>query len=302
MSTFIRETASSTATSTETYVTLASSPERSSSSQLKEATPSTSATSTVITVTTTSPSQQSTNSTFSSTTTSLGTISTSSNSSSISSSTSSTTKSVTSATYTTTPQYTQVSLSCSPSEFQLGLSTKCTVTVTASTLTPTGQVNFVSNLPGSFTPGDCTLSGNNLASCSVSFFPANTGIQRYYNITATYSGDALHYRGSSSFTLIVALTGATMVTCYPSTVSINSTVYCDVIVDNTEDFATPTGTVTFSSTSPGTFNQLSCNLDSAASCSVYYTPESKGPTIITSVYGGDNLHGPSSGTVQLTVN
>jgi len=301
-STFDRETTSSTTTSTEIYLTPTSSAEHSSStSQLKEAPPSTTSTSTVATVTGTSSTQYSTSSTFSSTTTSRS-ISTSSNTSTISTSTSSSIQSVTSATYTTTPQLTQMSLSCSPSEFQLGLSTKCTAAVTASAFTPTGQVQFVSNLPGSFTPGQCTLSGNsNLASCLVSFSPANTGIQQYYKITATYYGDAFHYGSSSSFTLIVALTGATLVTCYPNTVTINSTIYCAVMVVNTEDFATPTGTVTFSSNSSGAFNQLSCNLDSSASCSVYYTPQSKGLTIITAAYEGDNLHGPSSGTVQLTV-
>jgi hypothetical protein len=199
---------------------------------------------------------------------------------------------------------TSLDFSCSPSEIQLGVSTKCTASIANPdpAFTPTGQVSFASIPPGSFTPTACTLSVNNgLASCSANFSATYTDIQRYYTITATYSGDSYHYGSSSNFTISVAPAGVVTVACYPNTITINATTYCVAAVSNTEDFPLPTGTVVFSSNGSGTFAQNTCNLSSSGNCSVFYTPESQGITIITATYGGDSSHATNLGTVQLTV-
>ena len=167
---------------------------------------------------------------------------------------------------------TSLGISCSPSEIQIGLSTKCTASIANPdpAFTPTGQVRFTSSLPGSFTPTACTLSVNdNLVSCSANFSATYTDIQRYYTITATYSGDPYHYGSSGNFSISVGPAGAVTVACYPNTITINATTYCVAVVSNTEDFSLPTGTVVFSSNGSGTFAQTSCNLGSSGSCSVF---------------------------------
>ena len=198
---------------------------------------------------------------------------------------------------------TTLSLSCSPSEFQLGLSTTCTATVTGSNSPPTGQVSFTSPIAGSFLPQPCILKGNSSALCATVFTPKGptTG---YYTLTASYLGDATHLGSSGSVTLIVPPPEATLVTCFPNDLAVNASTYCTITVGNTQDFPIPTGTVSVSSNMPGTFDKTSCTLDTSGSCSVHYSPENGSAgltTTITATYNGDLYHAPSSGTAQLTV-
>jgi len=296
ISAFTTETASVSTTLTRTSVLPVSTTQLvSSTSQLQETTSSTLYTSSA------SP----TSSTISKTATPSYINSSSTTIESVLSSTS-TTQSATNFTTTVTPQATLASISCSPSEFQLGVSSTCKVMVTGpySGNTPTGTVSFVASRDGYFAPSDCTLRGNSdLASCSTLFSPFGS-ITGFYTISASYSGDPSHYGSTTNLTLIVYPAGATMVSCYPSSVEINVTTYCVATVTNSPDFPSPTGTVMFSSTGSGAFNPNSCALDSSGVCSVHYTPEKTGAgfTIITAAYGGDSIHAGGSGTFQLTVN
>src|SRR5262249_7926947 len=67
----------------------------------------------------------------------------------------------------------------------------------------------------------------------------------------------------------------------------------------------PTGTLTWSSTSSGSFNAPTCTLVAAsasvANCSVSYTPVVVGTHAISALYGGDAAHLSSSSQVGLTV-
>jgi len=79
-------------------------------------------------------------------------------------------------------------VTCNPTSFLFGTSTKCTATVTDSanaTSFPTGYVTFSSTL--GFSPTKCHLSSG---SCSVQI-AATAGTWPVY---ASYSGDSLHYK------------------------------------------------------------------------------------------------------------
>jgi hypothetical protein len=72
--------------------------------------------------------------------------------------------------------------------------------------------------------------------------------------------------------------------------------------------STPTGTVSFGSSGPGSFSASQCALSrsgASAGCSVAYTAAASGvPTrndTITATYGGDALHAVSSATTAVTV-
>jgi virginiamycin B lyase len=95
----------------------------------------------------------------------------------------------------------------------------------------------------------------------------------------------------------------TGVSCSPRSASVGNRTTCTATVTNSDSAtpAAPSGTVSFSSDSSGSFSG-SCTL-SGGSCSVTYTPSAvgSGTHSITAVYGGDGLHSGSSGSTQVTV-
>jgi hypothetical protein len=104
---------------------------------------------------------------------------------------------------------------------------------------------------------------------------------------------------------------STSVSCSPGTVAVGASSTCTVTVTDTGagSVSTPTGTVSFGSSGPGSFDGNPCTLIEAssgvASCSVSYVPGATGtPTrseAITATYGGDTTHAGSSGTTTVTV-
>jgi hypothetical protein len=85
---------------------------------------------------------------------------------------------------------------------------------------------------------------------------------------------------------------------------------CTATVSDTDAGAasTPTGSVGFATSGPGSFSAGSCTLSEAsagvASCSVSYTPaasDSLRTDTITASYGGDSTHAGSSATAAVTV-
>lgn len=97
------------------------------------------------------------------------------------------------------------------------------------------------------------------------------------------------------------------VNCAPATVSVAQATTCTATVSDTgpNPASTPTGSVTFSSDSHGSFGNpgASCTLDAGGVCRVDYTPTmaDSGTHRISASYGGDAAHTASNGTGTLTV-
>src|SRR5439155_216346 len=193
------------------------------------------------------------------------------------------------------------SVSCSPPSVNTGTPTTCTATVSdasgAGGITPTGTVSFTSNSTGSFSSTTCTLASG---SCSVTFTPsASSG---HILITGAYGGNSVH--SGSSGTFVVAISGlistSTAVSCSPASVLDNTPSTCTVTVADASGTGaiTPTGSVSFTTNSTGTFSATSCTLASGT-CSVTYTPTVVGHALITGTYAGDSAHSGSNGSFTL---
>jgi sugar lactone lactonase YvrE len=100
-------------------------------------------------------------------------------------------------------------------------------------------------------------------------------------------------------------TTTTAVFCIPTIVNSGSATKCTVSVSDTAGAATtPTGSIKFTSSLPGTFSSASCKLSGSgfsAFCSVTFTPSSTGVYTITAKYAGDVRHHGSKGTFLLNV-
>jgi hypothetical protein len=86
------------------------------------------------------------------------------------------------------------------------------------------------------------------------------------------------------------------VSCSPLSVVVGSRPRCTALVSG---IGSPTGYVTWSSNSSGTFSSPSCRLRSGV-CSVWFRPNAAGSVVLTANYGGDSNHAPSAGTNSLT--
>ena len=102
----------------------------------------------------------------------------------------------------------------------------------------------------------------------------------------------------------------TAVQCTPTSVTVGQGSACTATVADTNPAITvaPTGTVTFSTDSAGTFTPTaSCTLSPGAggssSCAVTYSPTAVGSGThgLSGAYGGDASHATSAGTAALTV-
>src|SRR5439155_1602583 len=220
---------------------------------------------------------------------------------------------------------TGTSLQCSPGSVQVSTSSTCTVTVTdtsATPTTPTGTVGFTTNSTGTFnpTPASCTLVAGTAgsATCQVSYTPGATAIGHHL-ITGNYAGDSTHLTSSGSFNL--AATSAppppphptsTTIQCSPAPVQVSIPTSCAATVTDTSatGATTPSGSVSFTTNSTGTFNptSASCTLAAGtiagtATCSVSYSPGASavGHHLITGAYGSDSTHASSSGAFNLLV-
>lgn len=105
--------------------------------------------------------------------------------------------------------------------------------------------------------------------------------------------------------LILSMT-STSVSCTPSLAIVNQPTTCTATVTDTSPGTpiTPTGSVSFVSSGPGTFSASSCTLagtGASASCSVSYTPTAFGSVTITATCPGDSNHLGSSGSVALII-
>lgn len=165
--------------------------------------------------------------------------------------------------------------------------------------TPTGTVSFTATLAGQFSPtSSCRLDAT--ASCAVTYQPGSTGAG---TVTAGYSGDSAHRSSQGSAQIVVSSrSSATAVSCSPANVSVGDATTCTATVSDTGAGTTvwPTGTVTFTTSGAGTFDSTTCWLSGKGSCATAYRPSATGSQQITSSYGGDSAHAPSSGTFTIT--
>jgi PKD domain/Bacterial Ig-like domain (group 3) len=184
----------------------------------------------------------------------------------------------------------------------------CTATITDSSgngsVTPIGNVTFVSNSLGSFSATSCKLAAvsTGVAGCGVSYTPGVTGS---HLITGSYSGDAVHSASSGAFTVTVGQRStSTTVGCVTTALGVNQACTATVSDNSPGTVITPTGGVSFTTNSTGTFSSNSCTLSGTgtpgvASCQVTYTPVAVGTHTITGVYSGDTIHLASQGFASI---
>ena len=122
-----------------------------------------------------------------------------------------------------------------------------------------------------------------------------------YSITVTMNG-----QHSATAHYVTLRSTSTSVSPDPSSVIIGNTITYTATVTDTDasgTASTPTGTVGWNDGGAGgSFGSSSCQLGQSGSCTVTYTP----PRTLTSItiyatYGGDAIHGASSGTSSLIV-
>ena len=104
---------------------------------------------------------------------------------------------------------------------------------------------------------------------------------------------------------------STSVSCHPSLVVAGEATGCRATVSDTDtgSASTPSGPVSFSSNSPGSFDSsAACTLapsatPGVASCTISYTPSAvgAGTHTLTGAYGGDATDGPSSAAATVSV-
>ena len=100
----------------------------------------------------------------------------------------------------------------------------------------------------------------------------------------------------------------TTVACLPDSLSVGASTLCTAKVADTGSGKklTPTGTVGFTSSGSGSFDNTSCTLEGTAttvSCEATYTPEAagNGTHVISASYGGSETHAASSGRAELSI-
>jgi hypothetical protein len=177
---------------------------------------------------------------------------------------------------------------------------------------PSGSVTWSDGgAGGSFSSASCALSSasSTTSSCSASYTPPSAGATA--TITGAYAGDSTHSGSSGTSTLTVnkRATGSAVAPNPSSVTSGGSITYTATVSDTGPGTpSAPGGTVSWSdggaggSFASGGSCALAAAGASAGSCQMSYTaPASAGPVTITAAYPGDAIHGPSSGTSQLSV-
>jgi Bacterial Ig domain/Beta-galactosidase len=201
-----------------------------------------------------------------------------------------------------------VSLACG-SPVVAGQGSACTVTVTdagsGSTVTPSGTVGWSVPGGGSLNTSQCTLSGGaGAAACGATYTPTVSGTT---TVTATYAGSSTHDGGSAGAAVVATARGtSTSVTCAPASVGVGTATSCTVTVSDVAGAGAtgPTGTVSWSTSGPGSFGASTCALGGSGTsrtCTVSYTASAGGSPTIGATYGGDAAHAGSSGSVTITV-
>jgi hypothetical protein len=169
-------------------------------------------------------------------------------------------------------------------------------------LNPAGNaLSYSSYLGGSDPDSGQGIAVDGLGAAYVTGYSSSTNFPTTPGAFQTTSGG-----GQDAFVTKIFEKHSTMTSaiCSPPSVPVNSSTTCTATVSDTfVPPTTPTGTVSFTSSGPGTFSGGGkCTLV-AGQCSVTYTPTGvgSGTHTVTATYGGDATHAPSSGTTTVTV-
>ena len=206
------------------------------------------------------------------------------------------------------PRATSTTVVCT-SPVVVNQASNCTATIAdtssgGSVVTPTGNVSFVSDSPGTFSTTTCTIAAvsTGLAGCSVLYTPGVTGNHR---ITGSYGGDTVHLVSNGAATITVGQRQtSSAISCSPTGLGVNQACTATVTDNAPGTLVTPIGDVSFTTNSTGTFSSNSCTLSGTgtsgvASCQVTYSPISVATHSITGTYSGDTIHLSSQGSASI---
>ena len=212
-------------------------------------------------------------------------------------------------------------LGCTTTSVQAPASRLCTVVVSGDGVsTPSGQVQFSTDGPGSFSSGgNCTLVpfGGGGASCTLTYTATAKGSGTHH-LSVAYAGNNEYEPSSASFNLGVTEpprpTQSEVFQCSSTTTNPNGQISCIALVTDTvfEGGSPPAGGVTVSTNGAGTisgggncpFTTSGNRVDNdkwASLCSFTYTPTTPGTHRLTVSYAGNANHQPSSGFRDITV-
>ena len=209
-----------------------------------------------------------------------------------------------------------ISTFLSATNIPFGSSVTDSATLTGATTTAGGSVTY-EYFSGSYCSGAASTVGspatvtNGVVSNSA---PQVLNAAGSYSFNAVYSGD-LNNNGATSGCeplTVIGLAATTLtLSCSPTSESIGTAATCKATVHSSG--STPTGTVTWSTGSSGTFSSSTCRLSSYwfysivhhgfySTCSVKFTPTAPGsPAALVANYGGDSQNSISTGTYNLGV-
>ena len=198
-------------------------------------------------------------------------------------------------------------VSASPGVIDIGQSSALNTTVSFAGGTPTYTCQWFEESPTA--TSFIALGASFTAGCAPSSKPsASTGALTaagIWSFELQVTDSASSVVVSSPATLFVSDLPATFLTlsCNQASVVVGSAVACKATVWGTG--SAPTGTVTLSSSSSGTFSGTSCTLSqhkSYSACSVRFTPTAAVSSVtLTASYGGDSKNFRFVGTYSLAV-
>jgi hypothetical protein len=174
------------------------------------------------------------------------------------------------------------------------------VGIVMSPLSNPSQVSFGTLTNESITPSGLTATAT---------FPAGLS-SIAYEVAAAVVGTQPQFIDVGPLTVGCGVTPhptSTSVTCGPTPVGPGDSRLCTAIVTDTATTQpnTPTGTFTFTSSSPATFSPTNpcpaAPSGTSAICFVRFSSLAAGTQTITASYSGDSTHSPSSSTAPLTV-
>jgi Bacterial Ig-like domain (group 3) len=204
---------------------------------------------------------------------------------------------------------TTTSLTCEPESPALGETSTCTAEVKNAGAGPddlSGTVSFKSDHEGQFAARTCSLGESD--ACTVKYLPEMLDTEEAggrHLLTATYEGDATHPASHGEATLAVRSISVKLVCSAPVQGALGSCV-ARVVNEGRIGSRSLTGTVKFTTSTPGQFGTPVCTLlpfidNEGGFCSSTYFPIVAGAHEISAFYSGDDTHPRASAKDQIEV-
>ncbi len=203
---------------------------------------------------------------------------------------------------TVNPDLAAPTISASPGAIEGGQSSTLTTAAHFSGGTSTYGCQWLEEAPG---VGSYSSLGSSF-SCGASSLPSvSTGILSTLGVWS-YELRVTDVTGASATSYPVTVTVSSSIpasflalSCNHVSAVVGAEITCKATVRGSG--SAPTGSVAWSSSSPGKFSSTSCKLSKGA-CSVKFTPTATGSSVIIAAnYGGDSKNSPSQGAYSLTV-